>query len=176
MDKRHEANRRVKKQITDALFQLMHEKSFSKISITDIVTYGHVARASFYRNYDSKEDILITLIYDVLDNFKNTADYDLSDYRSLHHVQRAFEYFKQYDKYLLDLYHGGFATTLLEALNHFHEENAGIMPANSIEKYNLYLFIGALYNTGMVWLENQALESPADLALVFCRYLEIPTA
>ena len=37
MDKRKEANMRVKNNITKALFQLMHEKSFSDISISELI-------------------------------------------------------------------------------------------------------------------------------------------
>ena len=54
MDKRKEENIRVKKSITEALLKLMHEKSFSDISITEIIRSAKVARASFYRNYDFK--------------------------------------------------------------------------------------------------------------------------
>lgn len=36
MDKRKEANLRVKKGITMALFSLMHQKSFSDITISEI--------------------------------------------------------------------------------------------------------------------------------------------
>ena len=66
MDKRKEANIRVKSNITKALFRLMHEKSFSDISITELIRDAGVARVSFYRNYDSKEDVLVTLIEDIL--------------------------------------------------------------------------------------------------------------
>ena len=37
MDKRKEANMRVKDNITKSLFDLMHKKSFSNISITELI-------------------------------------------------------------------------------------------------------------------------------------------
>ncbi|MGC4018400.1 MAG: hypothetical protein QM793_03665 [Muricomes sp.] len=46
MDKRYEANKRVKKNIIDALFRLIQKKNFSEISITDMVTEAGVARQS----------------------------------------------------------------------------------------------------------------------------------
>ena len=55
MDKRKIANQKVKTSITSALFELLKEKSISEISITEIINKAHVARASFYRNYSSKE-------------------------------------------------------------------------------------------------------------------------
>ena len=74
MDKRKEANLRVKESITTTLFQLMHEKSISDISISELIRRAGVARVSFYRNYESKEDVLVTLIEDVLEQYRDTID------------------------------------------------------------------------------------------------------
>ena len=82
MDKRKEANLRVKKALTDSLFQMMENRPLSEITITEIIRDSGVARVSFYRNYNSKEDILITLVRDILEDFRETADYDLSDFYS----------------------------------------------------------------------------------------------
>jgi AcrR family transcriptional regulator len=173
MDKRIEANIRVKQSITDSLFTLMHKKNFAKITVTEIVAQANVARASYYRNYKSKEDILTTLVYDVCEDFKRRADYELTEYFSYKNVHRAFAYFSHYQKYILDLYHGGFISTLLETLNRFHEENAGVMSIHSMEKYKLYVFIGALFNTGIVWLENGTKENIDDFSEAFCKCIGI---
>ena len=69
MDKRKESNLRVRGNITKTLFTLMQKKSLSEITITELVEGAGVARASFYRNYCSKEDVLVKLIRDVLDDF-----------------------------------------------------------------------------------------------------------
>ena len=44
--------------------------------------------------------------------------------------------------FMLHLYRFGYGSILLEKLNHFHEEIAGTMPNNSIEKYELYMYMG----------------------------------
>ena len=49
----------VKESITQALLILMESKDFQKITITEIVNKAGVARMSFYRNYDSKEDVIL---------------------------------------------------------------------------------------------------------------------
>lgn len=173
MDKRKEANLRVKKKITDALFLLMHQKKFSDITVTEIIEKAQVARASYYRNYSSKEEVLTKLIAAVLEDFKMKSGFEQSDYLSYEIVRSSFCYFKQYGNYVLDLYHSGFASRLLEELNGFHELNVGTMPVNSIEKYQLYMYIGALFNTGVVWLENGAKESVEDISAIFCKYVGI---
>jgi len=58
-DKRLEANRLVKLRIARALTKLMEKKNFSDITVTEIVQTAGVARASYYRNFTSKEEVLI---------------------------------------------------------------------------------------------------------------------
>jgi AcrR family transcriptional regulator len=45
--------------IFQALMSLLDEKSYSRISISDITKKAGVARTSFYRHYQSKDDILL---------------------------------------------------------------------------------------------------------------------
>ena len=66
MDKRKEANRRVKESITTTLLHLLNQKSISEISISEIISKAGVARASFYRNYSSKENVITTLIAEIV--------------------------------------------------------------------------------------------------------------
>lgn len=169
MDKRKAANMRVKDSITKALFELMHRKSFSDISITELIRTAHVARVSFYRNYDSKEDVLITLIEDVLEQFGRTVDSNETDYYTYENIRRSFEYFKCYGDLVLDLYRFGYGSILLEKLNRFHEEIAGTMPNSSIDRYRLYMYMGALFNTAIMWIQNGAKESVEDITRMFSR-------
>ena len=44
--------------IVQALFKLMQEYSYEKINVTDIVQKAGVGRATFYRYFKSKEDVI----------------------------------------------------------------------------------------------------------------------
>ena len=48
----------VKREIKDALMEVMAEKQYMDIMVTDIVTRAGVARASFYRNFNSINDVI----------------------------------------------------------------------------------------------------------------------
>ena len=146
MDKRKIANQKVKTSITSALFELLKEKSISEISITEIINKAHVARASFYRNYSSKESVITTLIQN---------------------IYKSFKCFKKYGSQVLDLHRFGYGSILLDMLNQFHEYIAGDMHFKSIKRYELYIYIGALYNTALIWLQSGAKESPEELAELF---------
>ena len=51
-------NAYVIEHITDALLKLLKEKSLQEISISEIVDAAGVGRTSFYRNYETKEDVV----------------------------------------------------------------------------------------------------------------------
>lgn len=174
MNKRQEANTRVKVHITTALLKLLNEKSISDITISEIITEAGVARASFYRNYSSKESVITTLITDVLEQFRKEVQYDGDNYYTYENIHRSFEYFCRYDKQILDLHRFGYGSLILEKLNQFHEEIAGNMPQRSIARYELYMYIGSLYNTGLVWLQGGKKESVDELSDVFYQIGRFP--
>ena len=53
-----ESNLLTREAIETALLQLLEKKDLTKISISELVKRAGVSRAAFYRNYDSKEEIL----------------------------------------------------------------------------------------------------------------------
>ena len=53
-----EKNTYVRQHILSALLELMSTQDFAAISIQALVDAAGVGRASFYRNYKSKEDVL----------------------------------------------------------------------------------------------------------------------
>lgn len=167
MDKRKEANLIVKTKITTALFRLLKEKSISEISITEIIHSAGVARASFYRNYASKENVLITLISDILEDYRKNLKNDGDYFYTYENIYMSFEYFQRYSEYAIDLHYYGYGSLILMKLNQFHEEVAGTMSIKSIERYKLYMYMGSLYNTAMVWLINGMKESIEEIANIF---------
>ena len=64
----------------------------------------------------------------------------------------------------------------LEELNVFHESIAGTMPAGSPKRYEIYIYIGALYNTGITWLMEDhpaSIEEVADIMIKYTDYIHV---
>jgi AcrR family transcriptional regulator len=59
---------RTKSWIFEALMLLMDEKPYNKITVSDIADKAGIARPTFYRNYDDKDDV----VFDYLMNTFNT--------------------------------------------------------------------------------------------------------
>lgn len=66
--------------IQTALFQLMEKKAYSSISITEISDRAGLARQTFYRNYQDKDDILLNyldrLLKGIGDQIGSTSTYN----------------------------------------------------------------------------------------------------
>ena len=122
MDKRKEANLRVKEKIATALLYLLEQKSISQITITELIQ----------------------------------------------NARMGFEFFGRYCQIVLDLHRFVYGSIILDKLNQIHEEVAGTMPHTSIERYRLYIYIGSLYNTALMWLKNGKRESLEEITELFC--------
>lgn len=110
----------------------------------------------------------------MLEQYRSEICYEGAEYYTYQNVLKSFQYFKTYSRYVLDLYLFGYGSILLEKLNQSHEIVAGTMPSHSIEKYKLYMYIGALYNTAVIWLGNGTKENTEDIARMFCETCNIP--
>jgi len=176
MSRGAQENARVRKNITEALFVLLNKKDFSEITVTDIVTEAKVARASYYRNFETKEAIVVEYmesIYRDLATFGVELDFDmLLKYDEL---VRRFEHsltcLLQKKSYILALYKNCFGSLILEIINRYTEEVAGNMPRTSIERYKLYFATGAAFNVLIKWLEGGAIESPLEMAKACAGFL-----
>ncbi|MBO4289048.1 MAG: TetR/AcrR family transcriptional regulator [Lachnospiraceae bacterium] len=167
MDKRKEENKRVRAAINRAFFNLFSKKKMEDITVTEIVSEAGVARASFYRNYNSKDEVMESALRDMLQDMDDGSE-DLAQVYKKDHVHRCFELFGKYEHILMEIHSSGFGLKILEALNSYYEQVAGDMPANSKERFSLYVFAGSLYNTAMTWLKDGRGEAAHEVAEVFC--------
>ena len=70
----NEANRITREAICTALLYLMDTKEFDRISISELARKAGVSRQSFYRNYSSKEDIVIEIEENLLSVFEDSLN------------------------------------------------------------------------------------------------------
>ncbi len=72
-DRRSQRSQRL---LGNALVELMHEKRYADITVQDILDRADVGRSTFYAHYQDKEDLLISNLEKMLENF-------------IHHLDRA---------------------------------------------------------------------------------------
>lgn len=169
MSKASRDNHRVRKQITEGLFSLLRKKPFSEITVTDIVREADVARASYYRNFESREQIIEAAMDTLRDELMNDVRYDDDEHifnqeNTRTGFERALTCCLVRKADLLALYHNGFGSLIQRTFNRYTMEFAGNMPVNSVERYKLYFISGAVTNVLIEWLNEGAKEPPKEIA------------
>src|SRR5882757_3048006 len=65
--------RRTRRQLQQALLQLLRDEPLSKITISQIAARADVSRQAFYLHFSSKEELLLSHIDDVFDDIRATV-------------------------------------------------------------------------------------------------------
>lgn len=173
-DKRYIENMRVKRSIQDALFTLMEKKKFSEIRVSDIISESRVAKASYYRNFSSLEDIIYSYIdrmnNELADLMPHQHDTDMSAIRQ--NLITLYAYYLEHKKEILLLCSNGFYESIQENTDQFLINALGDMPSKSMERYNIFLLSGAICHVQIEWLKNISPESPDAFADLNMKFIE----
>lgn len=76
---KHTEDRNIRSAIKRAIITLMKEKNLEKISIGEVVQEAHISRSSFYRYYDSIDDVIKEEENGILDNILTIHRHALSE-------------------------------------------------------------------------------------------------
>jgi AcrR family transcriptional regulator len=62
----------TKTRILDVSLQLSHKYGFWSFKVEDILKYAHISRATFYKYFDNKQDVLDTLFDNEMDKIESS--------------------------------------------------------------------------------------------------------
>lgn len=157
MNKKQEANAFVKECITTALIQMLEEQSFEDISITELVKKAGVGRVSFYRNFDSKEDVLRKHLQALLEEWAKQYE-DVKDYNL---VQAIFEHYYKNRDFCILLYERGLSHISLASV----KEACGAKPEQpNVIAYTAAFIAYGLYGWIEEWFKRGMQETPEEMA------------
>ena len=171
MDKRIEENLRVKRLIVNAFFALLEKNDLESISISEITRTAKVSRMAYYRNFNSKIDIIDFYLDDILEEQMALLNYDVN-FWTVEYGRTFFQSMKKHKERILLLNQIGLDGMLLNKFSAANEEFAGDMPQNSIERYNLYYTAGAAYNGTVEWLKGGCRESVEEMTRSLGKFIK----
>lgn len=172
MDKKKEANQRVKDRLFSTMVEFAGQKDWSKLTVTELIQQSGVARASFYRNFKSVEDLISYGIEQLAQRYHAGKHPQADDFYSREAVLYQFQFYKEYADLVLAFHRAKLATTLLDVITDCEIDARGDMPVGSVSKYELYFYAGAFYNVLLCWLEGGAKETPGAMADEFLRIVK----
>ena len=145
-------NAYVIKHITDSLLKLLYDKPIEDISISELCDNAGIGRASFYRNFNSKEDILRAYINKLFDEWKN--DWDKNNNLPLSSgIGIIFEHFEQHKTFYSLLNKRHLIYLLKDVILNMMELKLdlpkGEVYAKAFVAYSLYGWIEIWFQRGM---------------------------
>lgn len=145
--------------ITDALLKLMTTHEFENITITDIVNEAGVGRASFYRNYTSKEDVLKKHLLRLLKEWGTDFEVQCNpDWLT----SLLWHFYNHKDLYIL-LYKSD--------LSHLILENIRAISGPKPEQDNMHAYFSAFFCGGLFgwideWIKRDMKETPDEIMVL----------
>ena len=167
---------RSKKEITDALLKLMQDYPYSEISVKQIVMETSLVRKTFYLNYTSKDDVLNSVINQVI------LDYTQALSATSEGPFTVIFDFCEKNKELLQLLHkNNMLYLLLLKLNEVIPECNRTMDTsnnpfaktigNLDPDYIIAFNIGAIWNVIFKWVDRGMVDSLDEIKNTIEQYL-----
>ena len=154
-----EKNTYVKQQITSTLLKLLENKDLNCISIKELCDVANVGRASFYRNYESKEDVIRQysniLIQQWGKEFESNPNSSIFNF-----FESLFTHFEQNKTFYLCLHKMHMSQIILDTIKQTMQINSDLP---SKEAYGRSWLAYGIYGLIEEWIARGMLESPAQM-------------
>lgn len=172
---------RSKKEIINALLELMNTYPYDEITVKQIILESGIARKTFYRNFLSKDDVLSAYIDSVMqqytDNLFKLTDCQLSGILDVilgFCIENQKLFFKLRDNNLMHLFQHKW-NVFIPMIHHKRvDPNHPMFQAFTDEQvdYIIAFNIGAIWNVVMKWMEDDMKDSPDDIKTTLLKYID----
>ena len=168
---------RSRKEITQALLALMKIHPYSEITVKQIILESGLARKTFYRNYDSRDDVLLSLIKETLHNYYDVVNTARGDV-----LTTVFSFAEMNKEILLILDKNNMLHLVLQCMNEYgpllrREFVSDSNPFNKLfegldSNYLMAFNIGAFWNVISMWIHTGMADDPENIKATIYTYLK----
>ena len=159
----------------EALYRLLEFKSFNEIKISEIINKAGISRATFYRNFNSKEDIVIIKVRTMFTDFHQ----NMIRYYQLNHPDDETivisEFFKRIDEEekLIDTVIKSnleylMVDGILEIINYYKHRFYELVKTNKkTEEYTMDIVASSAWTLLSRWHKTGKEETSSRLAKIY---------
>lgn len=159
-----ESNRLTRESIESALLLLMEKADFETISITDIIRKAGVSRSAYYRNYTSKEDILLNVFNEAAKTIVSAMSESIAHRNASDCYQILFEKVWESRK-LFEIIDK--ARMVYKFQTSVNRRYLSLLTQDAIsEYYRILSWVGSVFNMIFGWIDRGYRESPAEMASI----------
>lgn len=170
----HPSSLKSQQWITDSLLQLMEKKKYEDITITNICNHAQLARRTFYRHFESKEEVINKLVERVVQEFidcmQGTA---LSDFKT--YITTYYRFWYGHMQLLLLLNKNGLLDLLaIEYIKRFSE--VLYLNTKEMDSSNLNLIwafcSGGLWSLLVYWITIDGEKTADEVSEILFNYIQ----
>lgn len=157
-----ESNKLTRECLQSALFLLLEKKPLEKIKVTEIVERAGVSRTAFYRNYETKENLLADLCEKIITNVTN----GIKDFSNSNKYEWFINAFQTVKNNLVNV------SGILQAdlLKKFFEKGSPFekvfLKAFTSFNYKSIAFLGGISQIMFYWIISGTKESVEEMAKI----------
>lgn len=175
MQKQNESNILTKECIVTALLRLMQEKPYDSISITDITNLAGVSRMAYYRNYKSKDEILIKRLEDEESKLIEKIGGERAD-----SIKTIISYvacfFQENSEVIKATYEAGLAHLMSNMLSRRIYDYFPVAGASTSGRYAVHFYVGAIFSVFRLWFDEGMKESAEDISNMIFEFINMESA
>ena len=164
---------KTKNLIYNTLIELMKDKTFEEIKVSDICNKALINRSTFYSHYEDKYDLLVDFINSLKDEFvtelnKNSSNLNTKEYYIelikifLNHIEERKEMYTSIminnrNSIMMDILLSVVNNDLLKKMS--KDEFKSSIPDDIIVKF----YLGGVINLGVEWLKDNTKYSKEEM-------------
>lgn len=156
--------------IYSAFLQLLDKKHYDDISVCEICSKAGVSRMSFYRNFDSKEDLTFKGIDRIVKRLSAIIE-KLSNINVFTVTQETFTFAKNYKTVLFNIMNSQISSNLQSLIIKDLQEKAKIDYINKTSKYIPVFYFTSIVSVMIEWLRNNTQETPEEMATLLTKLI-----
>ena len=157
----------AKKELTEALLTLLEKKKLNEITISELCSKAGLSRLSYYRNYDSMEEIISEHLSTITDFFltQSSANYRTTPREEF--ITLLFEHMHSIKGLVSLLIDNNLSYLLKEEFDDAFMRSVDIYN----DPYRCYVASGAYFNLFYYWFSNGCKEKPSEVSKMLDGFL-----
>lgn len=159
----NQQSERSKKWMEEALLQLMEQKHFSEITVTEITAKAGVSRLTFYRNFDTKEEVLLRYFDAIFQDYLQSIQEDTACTLE-NALCKCFEYWHTHKEESRLLIRDDLSAILYKPYGQYMDQVLkNVSVPRTLSHTQKRFIVGGLYFITQDWFENNDGRTAEDM-------------
>lgn len=172
-----ELKRITRESLLMALIELWDKKPYESITVTELASKAGVSRMAFYRNYQSKDEIVAEHVRKLYTDYTSELEHE-GRTRFVDYAVRFFMYIAENEHFMRKALAAGFDWALLESIEDYVGSRSSLrvmdVDMSKFEDAQLRRFAaGGYLNVLEKWLAGGMVESPQEMGELTTSYMRM---